>query len=235
MLQERVLTENKSVLTAVSDNERLEWMLFEKIDGQWVRVTSYSTLATSSLLTEPLLEFAMHTGYITMNENMKSSSNRGFNFEFSEGSLEFSDSISKPIHKAKTTYQTYNLYYLQSNDAKIIDFIKNNESFNSSDERKTLLNRSAISIDHKYDIETFDTGVYQEGCAKIVEDLARLIEKKYGLKVVADSGKTNLYKGKSVLYFQEICEDAQRCKMTIDKFVKSEVEELVIACLIGIH
>lgn len=235
MLQERVLSKTKTVLAAVSENEPLEWMLFEKVDGVWIHVTSYSALAPSSLLTEPLTEFAMHTGYIPIDETMTQKIDRGFDFEFSDVSLEFSDSFSKPIHKGHTTYQTYNLYYLPSNDVKIIDFIKNDESFNSSEDRKTLLNRSAISLDHKYDMETFDLAVYQEGCAKVVEDLARLVEKKYGLKVVVDSGKTNPYKGKSILFFEDICPNAQQIKMTLDKFVKYEASELVLACLVATH
>lgn len=235
MLQERVLSETKSVLAAVSDNQRLEWMLFESIDEEWIHVTSYSALALSSVLKEPLIEFAMHTGYIPMSESVKNSSDRGFDFEFSDARLEFADWFSKPIHKGRTTYQTYNLYHLSAADTKIIDYIKNDESFNSSDERKVLLNRSALSIDHKYDLDTFDLAVYQEGCAKIVEDLARLIEKKYSLKLVVDGGNTNLYKGKSVLYLQEICLDLPQRKAIIERFVKREVDELVIASLVGLR
>ena len=234
MLQEKVLSENRVVVSAVSDDEYLEWILLENIDDEWSRVESYSKLATSSVITEQLVEFAMHLGYLKTNEMLRPESKSASDFDYKDMTFEFVDTATKPMHKSGMAFQTHKLYHIVRYEDSTLNSLKTDPAFVNDENCKMMIITAMITINNRYGLDTFDAAVYQEGASLLIENLANLCNKKYGIKIVLDNGLTNTYKSKSILYLAEPCADAQSAKIVVEKFAKRGTEELVIVDLLSI-
>lgn len=232
-IQEKIISDSKTLIVAMSGDDCLEWMVFEDVNGDWVMSSNLSTMGGSDILTDSLLQFATLTGYIKLDElRMSDDNNRGILFNDNNTDLRFADTKTRHLYKGSMVYQIYHFYYLTSEDQDVVKFIKFDKVFQESDELKVMINRCVISIDHKYDFSTFDMIVYPEGCLKIVEEFAKACEKKHKIKLVADTNIATQFKGKTILYLQDALLDINAYKYNVDKFERQGVHELVVASFI---